>query len=195
VVGNPVTTRLESGVGNCFPGLEFDVRTLDRRFFPGLVFNFVQPPRPEYLLKDALPDQQGAHLLYADWFFDPMLPENSPEQWVQDLLLAYKISGGGSWMGGRWYLDWIEQDGKRISTKDAKGSYYDGYTVWRFVRSLKPGKELTIGIVDRNDPKSTAEFTGQRRKYVNAAGLFDESFRPGELTNSMCNPWAHAFRD
>ena len=40
IAGNPVTTRLESGVGNCFPGLEFDHRNLDRRFFPGLVINF-----------------------------------------------------------------------------------------------------------------------------------------------------------
>src|SRR5271169_5183601 len=40
IAGNPVTTRLESGVANCFPGLEFDHRNLDRRFFPGLVFDF-----------------------------------------------------------------------------------------------------------------------------------------------------------
>ena len=40
VIGNPATTRLESGVGNCFPGLEFDHRNLDRRFFPGLVVEF-----------------------------------------------------------------------------------------------------------------------------------------------------------
>src|SRR5438477_12262182 len=38
VKGNPISTRLEGGVGNCFPGLEFDHRNLDRRFFPGLVF-------------------------------------------------------------------------------------------------------------------------------------------------------------
>src|SRR5713101_3678979 len=36
VAGNPVSTRLESGVGNCFPGLEFDLRNLERRFFPFL---------------------------------------------------------------------------------------------------------------------------------------------------------------
>src|ERR1700693_2042475 len=36
VTGNPVSTRLESGVGNCFPGLEFDLRNLERRFFPFL---------------------------------------------------------------------------------------------------------------------------------------------------------------
>ncbi|HSK41367.1 MAG TPA: hypothetical protein VK943_16505, partial [Arenibaculum sp.] len=40
VRGNPVTTRPESGVENCYPGLEFDQRNLDKRFFPGLVFEF-----------------------------------------------------------------------------------------------------------------------------------------------------------
>src|ERR1700722_20530800 len=41
VVGNPDSTRPEDAVGNCYPGLEADLRNLDRRFFPGLVFNFV----------------------------------------------------------------------------------------------------------------------------------------------------------
>src|SRR5882757_7731395 len=34
--GKPVSTRLESGIGNCFPGLECDLRNLERRFFPFL---------------------------------------------------------------------------------------------------------------------------------------------------------------
>src|SRR5580698_10391664 len=42
VTGNPVSTRLESGVGNCFPGLEMDLRNLERRFFPFLEVDFVQ---------------------------------------------------------------------------------------------------------------------------------------------------------
>ena len=41
VSGNPAVTRPEDAVANCFPGLELDVRNLDRRFFPGLVFEFV----------------------------------------------------------------------------------------------------------------------------------------------------------
>ena len=40
VSGNPMTARPESGVGNAHPGLEFDVRVLDRHFMPGLVFDF-----------------------------------------------------------------------------------------------------------------------------------------------------------
>jgi hypothetical protein len=40
VRGNPTNTRLESGVDNCYPGLEFDQRNLDKAFFPGLVIEF-----------------------------------------------------------------------------------------------------------------------------------------------------------
>ena len=36
VAGNPISTRLESSIGNCFPGLECDLRNLERRFFPFL---------------------------------------------------------------------------------------------------------------------------------------------------------------
>src|SRR6202047_4146817 len=34
--GNSVSPRLESGIGNFFPGLECDLRNLERRFFPFL---------------------------------------------------------------------------------------------------------------------------------------------------------------
>ena len=195
IVGNPVTVRLESAVGNCFPGLEFDVRELDRRFFPGLVFQFVQPPRREYELPDAKPDQHGAHLLYADWFFDPMLEETSTDEWVQKLYLDLKRSAGGSYMEGRWYLDWIEQGGVRLSMEDSSGSYHDGYKVWRMVRSLVAEQPLSIGIVNRDDLTKQVRFDGYRRRYVNGEGVIDEAFRPGELTESMCNPWSHDFRD
>lgn len=40
VRGNPVTSRLEDGVENCYPGLEFDQRNLDKVFFPGLTFEW-----------------------------------------------------------------------------------------------------------------------------------------------------------
>src|ERR1700746_970975 len=36
IAGIPVSTRLESGIGNFFPGLECDLRNLERRFFPFL---------------------------------------------------------------------------------------------------------------------------------------------------------------
>ena len=44
MAGNPATARLASGVGNCFPGLEMDVRNLEGRFFPGILFRVVTAP-------------------------------------------------------------------------------------------------------------------------------------------------------
>src|SRR5438105_3441749 len=41
VVGNPMNSRLEKVPANCAPGLEIDQKNLDRRFFPGLVFEFL----------------------------------------------------------------------------------------------------------------------------------------------------------
>jgi Ferritin-like len=196
VVGNPVTTMMESGVANCFPGLEFDVRILDCRFFPGLVFQFIVPPK--YPLPDVIPNQQGARLLYTDYLLDPMLPETSREAWVQALLDQYGGPLATTFMAGRWYLDWIEQDGKRLSMRDGQGQYLDGYTVWRLVRGLEAGR-LDIGIERRDapppGPAQVVVLSGYRRQYVNEAGLFDEAFRPGEFTQSMCNPWTHDFRD
>lgn len=196
VIGNPVTALMESGVANCFPGLEFDVRVLDCRFFPGLVFQFIVPPK--YPAPDAIPNQQGARLLYTDYLLDPMLPETSREPWVQSLLDQYGGPLATTFMSGRWYLDWIEQGGRRVPMRDTQGNYLDGYTVWRLVRGLEAGR-VEIGI-ERRDPPAPGPaqvvvLSGYRRPYVNAAGLFDEAFRPGEFTQSMCNPWTHDFRD
>jgi hypothetical protein len=82
--------------------------------------------------------------------------------------------------------------------RDTQGNYLDGYTVWRFVRGLEAGR-LDIGIERRDapapGPAPVVALRGYRRQYVNQAGLFDEAFRPGEFTQSMCNPWTHDFRD
>jgi Ferritin-like len=195
-VGNPVTTRMESAVGNCFPGLEFDVRELDCRFFPGLVFQFVT--KPLYPAKDARPDQQGVFLYYTDWLLDPMLPETSPEPWVQNLLDLYRTTlAKPALTEGQWYLDWIEQKSNRLSMTDPQGGYYDGELAWRLVRSLEPDVELKIGLVRRDvpEPRPRYELVGRRRRYIDQSGMFDEAYRPGELTQSMCNPWTHDFRD
>ena len=91
VDGNPDISRPEDAVGNCYPGLDIDVRNLDRRFFPGLVFEFVcydltiqRQPEP--------PDRLGALLLYAQGFGDPeLLPgyldrlEKRDRDWISPL--------------------------------------------------------------------------------------------------------------
>lgn len=193
VTGNPVTTLLDSAIANCFPGLEYDVRTLDCRFFPGLVFQYVVSPL--YPIEGAIPNQQGARLLYVDYLLDPMLPETSQDSWVQDLLTKFRGPLATTFMKGRWYLDWIEQDGRRLSTSDLAGTYYEGHLVWRLVRGLEPDRPLNIGLVRRDIPAAPVVLSGYRRRYLNPAGVYHEAYRPGEFTQAMCNPWHHDFRD
>src|SRR5215813_14196147 len=59
VSGNPVSTRLESGVGNCFPGLECDLRNLERRFFPFLEVDIIDDTRINIVAVD-MPGVQSA---------------------------------------------------------------------------------------------------------------------------------------
>ena len=40
VKGNPMNSRPEDSVENCYPGLEFDQRNIEKVFFPGLSFEF-----------------------------------------------------------------------------------------------------------------------------------------------------------
>lgn len=74
VVGNPDVTRPEDAVANCYPGLESDNRNLDRRFFPGLVFNFVA--RTDTDAPWSEPMRYGAQLAYADPYGDSDLQPN-----------------------------------------------------------------------------------------------------------------------
>ena len=75
VAGNPPSTRPESGVANCFPGLEYDHRNLERRFFPGLVVEYVSQAdaSPESILR------QGARVVEVDTS-DPALTRPAPGQ-------------------------------------------------------------------------------------------------------------------
>ncbi len=199
VPGNPDNTRLDGSVGNCFPGLEMDVRNLDRRFFPGLVFNAARVPLNP--VPEAPKNSQGFHLVFVDYFYDPMLPDNSPEEWVQTLLEAYSGDIGAKLSQGRWFLSWVEQSGKRITFKEEDGTPYDGLMIWRFIRSLEHGddKPVSIALERRNHDgivdTEQVVLHGFRRQYRTEAGVFSEAYDPGELTQSLCNPWSHDFRD
>lgn len=195
VMGNPASARMESGVGNCFPGLEMDVRVLEGRFFPGLLFWVVTEPLAP--VPEAIPNQAGIRLKYLDYEADPMLPERSDEDWVQTLLATYSGATGRALAQGRWYLHWLEQDGRRISCYQSTGEPYDGELLWRFVRCLEPRKPLKIALVRRDAPapQPVVELSGFRRRYTGSTGVIDSSYPPGELTESMCNPWQHDFRD
>ena len=189
VTGNPVNTRLESGVGNCYPGLEFDQRNLDRRFFPGLVFEF------------SSGTQAGAHLLEVDPG-DPDLspltfasnPADQPDAATQSSLAAELGGSTGDALGqGSWFLAAIAQNGRSISVQNL-----DGMVVWRLVRTLQPGP-VTIRLERREGAGARPrpiELQGWRRTFTaSATGTLSPAYAAGEMTQSLCSPWMHDFRD
>lgn len=196
VVGNPASSRPEDAVGNCYPGLEVDVRNFDRRFFPGLVFNFVA--RNDVGAPYTYPQIYGAKLAYIDAELDPELAaESEPAQSLRNRLGGIE---GGALREGVWYIDWIEQAGVRLHMYreglGAKGEKLplDGLAVWRLVRSLEP-KPLLLGLVRRDAPGEVM-LAGWRRRFTDAkTGVISAAYQPGELTQGLCSPWQHDFRD
>lgn len=204
VAGNPPSTRLESGVGNCYPGLEYDHRNLDRRFFPGLVFEFLSQEDAE----SPSAARAGGRLREVDTT-DPELRTVDARYAQRAAQLRSALSGDvGSALtsaSSTWFLKSISQGGKTIEMSRGDGTPLDGLTVWRLVRSLRP--DAVTLILERRMPASVpggssapapqqVTLEGWRRRYTDATtGVISPSFQPGELTQSLCSPWMHDFRD
>ena len=187
VVGNPVATRLESGVGNCFPGLEMDLRNLERRFFPFLEVDFLQDNQATTQVVGvdmagvntsalAPADQQAYAAIAADM-------GNANVIWAITRIVGdFGIFGSKS-------LD--------LPPQNAAVPNGDPPDPWTAVRLLPQGKPVTITVV-RNSAGGTAKqvtLTRNRVAYLDENGAFSGIFEPGELSQSLCSPWTHDFRD
>jgi Ferritin-like len=192
--GNPAVTRLEDVVANCYPGLELDVRNFERRFFPGLIFEFVA--RDDNTASYTEPNRYGAWLRYVDYLLDPELQSEAPE--AKRLLVDLMVNAGALGAHGDWYLEWVEQGGKRLSMRlhnpDNADYPLDGLYVWRLLRGLAPGA-LKIGLKRRAGGDEIV-FEGWRRHFTDpVTGVINGAYQPGELLQSLCSPWQHDFRD
>ena len=199
VPGNPPSTRPESGVANCYPGLEYDHRNLDRRFFPGLVFEFVS--QSDATSADA--ERQGALLKSIDGN-DPTLL--APPQEFAEIAQALSAQLGGADAaalgapGARWFISEITQGGNtiKLESDDQGGAAtpLDGLVVWRLVRSLR-SQETTLELRRRDIAGAPPIIVkGWRRRYTDpSTGVIAAAYQPGELTQSLCSPWMHDFRD
>ncbi len=207
VAGNPDNSRPEDAVANCYPGLELDVRNLDRRFFPGLLFNFVA--RRDTSAPYTQPTRYGALLVYTDQFNDldllpPYLEEIAPgtREWLAPLASALfadlRGDKGAALADGDWYIDWLEQGSKRIvmnrRTDEGEVAPMDGLDVWRIVRGLEFAP-MTLGL-RRRDVVGHMELKGWRRQFTHPrTGVINLAYQPGEMLQSLCSPWQHDFRD
>lgn len=197
VRGNPASTRPESGVDNCYPGLEFDQRNLDKAFFPGLRFEFHRADGA--LVRDVLPGgpAEAAGVSSAD------LP-----------LYLWAVLG-------RTTVDQSDEDPPAFFFYGL-----DGLEVWRRVHDLLPGRIAVllgpdpgfnalpasfqiISLLDQlRDTGESQIFrdgagrvqavvlTGERARYLDDDGVIDvDAYPAGELTRSLCAPWQYDFRD
>jgi hypothetical protein len=187
VPGNPVVTRPEDAVANCYPGLELDIRNLDRRFFPGLVFEFIA--RADTGLPYSEPTRYGAHLAYVD-------PDEDPD--ISPSLAGELAEKSGSLGTGEWYIEWMEQEGRRLSmleNRDGQTLPMDGLFVWRLIRGLKPAP-VTLCLHQRDTQTADVILHGNRRRFTNPlSGVITLAYQPGEMLQSLCSPWQHDFRD
>ncbi|MEU4695078.1 ferritin-like domain-containing protein [Actinoplanes sp. NPDC023714] len=196
VRGNPASTRPESGVDNCYPGLEFDQRNLDKQFFPGLVVEFHRNDGALItgVAATGLPAERGLT--------------------AADLPLAVWAVGGRTEAG---------QSEAAAPTFSCTG--LNGLEVWRRVHDLMPGRiALLLGpgpgfsspgsdpvggnlngfrlqnrsLVQRDQAGrvEAAVLVADRARYLDPDGVIDpDAYPPGELTRSLCAPWQFDFRD
>jgi hypothetical protein len=181
VAGNPVSSRLESGVGNCFPGLECDLRNLERRFFP-----FLEVDIAERMIQIAGADEAGARAAG--------LPAATVQRYRR---IASDIAAGRNWAVGRMSgtfgpLGQLAFDIAALRPRST-GPGRRPPDAWTAIRMLTEGTEVVLDLQGPGD--AAIKLRGNRMRYLDDNGALAEVFLPGELTQSLCSPWTHDFRD
>lgn len=198
VAGNPATTRLESGVGNCFPGLECDLRNLERRFFPFLLVetigNFLVVVSVE--LDDVDKARAAGTISPADALvYQALADDISSER----LVLVGRMSGSFGLLGQLDIdLQQLELNGQAAIEGDLTGTSTGAGRLpadaWTAVRLLTEGTEVALTF-RREGATEELTLRAPRTRYLDDNGALSAVFSPGELTQSLCSPWTHDFRD
>lgn len=191
VPGNPVSTRLESGVGNCFPGLECDLRNLERRFFPFLEVDLLAGLDQ---VRVVSVDVAGVKAAAASGVLTAATA--AAYRTVADNMPATPTTTNAAWMV-RTLEGTFGPLGARKLTLPLSGASF-GPTrgpadAWTAIRMLTEDTEVTIELV--RSGMAPVTLRGLRARYLDDNGALANIFLPGELTQSLCSPWTHDFRD
>jgi hypothetical protein len=205
VAGNPANSRPEAGVDNCYPGLEFDQRNLDQRFFPGLVLYFHRGDGARVIEAPLTETQRQGGIDFGDvdakpfymWGMlgrflvespDPSMvgfsSQAGMEVWrrVHDLLPGPVAVAFGPGPGLGSNLD----DGMQAALTAAYEAVATGTNGAARYAVLKNGDGGIRSIV----------MAEQRARYLDENGVIEPvSYPPGDITKTMCAPWMYDFRD
>lgn len=189
VTGNSVATRLESGVGNCFPGLECDLRNLERRFFPFLEVDILET------------DTSLADIVAVD--LTGVQSAVVAGQLAAAAAAIYQLIANDLAQNRRWVIEQLTSTfgplgNQSLRVADLRSpSVGDGRRppdAWTAIRLLTEGTAVEI-IAARFNTSVRRTLTGPRARYLDDNGALAKMFLPGELTQSLCSPWTHDFRD
>jgi hypothetical protein len=185
IAGNPVSTRLESGVGNCFPGLECDLRNLERRFFP-----FLEVDIDDNQISIASVDRAGARAA-------SQAGNLSAADLALYTRLSQDIAAGRAWRVVRLsgVFGTLGQLALDIATLQPPSAGEDRRPpdAWTAIRMLREGSLVVLNL--RGPSNAAMQLQGNRNRYLDDNGALAGMFLPGELTQSLCSPWTHDFRD
>jgi hypothetical protein len=193
VPGNPVSTRLESGVGNCFPGLECDLRNLERRFFPFLEVDVLASFAD---VRIVAVDVAGVNAAEAAGSLDA--PTAASYRAV-----ARSMPAAPTTTAAAWTIRTLEGTfgplGQRTLTlpldpnAPSMGPARNPPDAWTAIRMLTEDTAVRIVLGRIGDAPVTLR--GRRVRYLDDNGALADIFLPGELAQSLCSPWTHDFRD
>src|SRR5690349_7970026 len=175
--GNPVSTRLESGIGNFFPGLECDMRNLERRFFP-----FLEVDTDFSDIVVAAVDLGGATEAVSNGVISAADLENYRT-------IQLDVSQGIRWSVRTIAGDFGPLGAQTVTLSELSGqSFGEGRPppdAWVAIRLLKERSLVTLTL-RRTPGPGQITLTGLRTRYLDDDGALSRLFEPGELTQSLC---------
>jgi len=190
VTGNPVMTRLESGIGNCFPGLECDLRNLERRFFPFLEIE-INFSAAQGIMQVGAVDLPGVEDAAGN---DGLSPTDAASYRT----IAQDLRNGAGWVVSNIAGNFGPFKQQSFNPDDLTETSFGDQRLppepWAAVRTLVEGTPVTLTLV-RRPASGTITLTANRARYLDDTGALARMFQPGELTQSLCSPWTHDFRD
>jgi hypothetical protein len=156
VTGNPVSTRLESGVGNCFPGLECDLRNLERRFFP-----FLEVDIDDNQISLARVDRAGARAA-------SQAGNLSAADLALYTRLAQDLDAGRAWRVARLtgvfgLLGQLQLDIAALEPPSA-GQNRRPPDAWTAIRMLTEGSNVVLSL--RGPSNASMQLQGNRNRYL-----------------------------
>lgn len=198
VKGNPVSSRLESGVDNCYPGLEFDQRNLDKSFFPGLNFEFHHSVGAKLvdINENSMPYEQGLRKSDIEkseiylWCIIGRFGSSNEEE--------YKILGANGLNGLEVWRRIHDLNTGRVGIILGAGNGFSNtFNQEQFDAAVQSINNNSHTVKrDSNGIFQFATFADMREGYIDENGVINTLvYQPGELTKTLCSPWQYDFRD